>query len=157
MTETELPGVGVRYDFRTAAGDALGVLVHRSGRRDVLVYGGEDPDEGAVMLQLDAEDARTLSELLGASRLADSQAAQRVDIEGLLLEWLRVDPSSPWAGLTLKEAGVHTETGTSVVAMVVGGKAIPAPRADDVLVAGSTVVAAGTREGIAALAARLRG
>jgi len=34
VIETKLPGIGVRYDFRTAAGVAVGVLVHRSGRRD---------------------------------------------------------------------------------------------------------------------------
>ena len=46
--------------------------------------------------------------------------------------------------------------GASVVAMIVQGRTMPAPHADDVLQPGSTVVASGTREGIAALAARLR-
>jgi TrkA domain protein len=157
VTETELPGVGVRYDFRTAAGPALGVLVHRSGRRDVLVYSADDPDACAATLVLEPEDARTLAELLGASRVAEGQVAQRLDVEGLVLEWIRVDPRSPWAGKSLKEAAVHSETGASVVAMVVEGRTMPAPRADDVLRPNATVVASGTREGIAALAARLRG
>jgi hypothetical protein len=30
VSETKLPGVGVRYDFVTAAGQRIGVLVHRT-------------------------------------------------------------------------------------------------------------------------------
>ena len=33
VIETKLPGIGVRYDFRSASGTPVGVLVHRSGRR----------------------------------------------------------------------------------------------------------------------------
>jgi len=43
VRETKLPGVGVRFDFVAASGNPIGVLVHRSGRRDVLVYSRRDP------------------------------------------------------------------------------------------------------------------
>jgi len=33
ITETALPGVGLRHDFTTRAGRQLGVVTHRTGRR----------------------------------------------------------------------------------------------------------------------------
>jgi TrkA domain protein len=44
VQETQLPGVGIRYDFVTKEGDRVGVLVHRSGRRELLLYQRDDPD-----------------------------------------------------------------------------------------------------------------
>jgi len=38
-----LPGVGVRYDFTTRAGDQIGVIAHRRGRFDFLLYDRHDP------------------------------------------------------------------------------------------------------------------
>ena len=37
VTETPLPGVGVRYEFTTEADERVGVIVHRGGRREVVV------------------------------------------------------------------------------------------------------------------------
>ena len=37
IQETNLPGVGLRHDFTTRAGRQLGVVTHRTGRRDLLV------------------------------------------------------------------------------------------------------------------------
>src|SRR5689334_6830730 len=146
VTETKLPGVGVRYDFRTAAGVPVGVLVHRSGRRDVMVYSKRDPSATDLTLGLDAEDAHTLAELLGATRVGEQLAAVQQDIEGLTIDWIRVEPGAEWADQSLSAAAVHTITGVSVVAIVGPRGAIVAPGADDVLTAGATTVAIGTKE-----------
>jgi TrkA domain protein len=148
VDETQLPGMGVRYEFTTEAGVHLGVLVHRSGRRDVMVYSAEDPDECAMTIVLRPDDARTISELLGASRVAEHLAKVQQQVEGLALEWIKVEPGSEYAGKSLSEAAIHSETGVSVVALLDGADVTPAPGADDVLAPGSTVVAIGTSEGI---------
>jgi TrkA domain protein len=155
VTETKLPGIGVRYDFRTTSGTPVAVLVHRTGRRDLLVYSRKDSDATELTLGLDTDDSRTLAELLGASRVAEGLAAVAQDIAGLTIDWIRIDVGADWAGKTLSEAGVHTTTGVSVVAIVTQTGPIVAPGANDVLVAGATAVAVGTREGIEILSTRL--
>jgi TrkA domain protein len=156
VTETKLPGIGVRYDFRTSGGTPVGVLVHRTGRRDLLVYSRKDSDATELTLGLDTDDSRTLAELLGASRVAEGLAAVTQDVEGLTIDWIRIDPGAEWAGRTLSDAAVHTTTGVSVVAIVAQTGPIVAPGANDVLAAGATAVAVGTREGIELLGNRLR-
>ncbi|HXY93729.1 MAG TPA: TrkA C-terminal domain-containing protein, partial [Acidimicrobiia bacterium] len=154
--ETTLPGVGVRYDFQTAQGTRIGVLVHRTGRRDLLVYALDDPDSLTAQLGLEPDDARTLAELLGASRIAEHLAAVQQDIEGLSIDWIVIDDGAEWAGASLRDAGVHTNTGVSVVALLGGDRAIAAPGAEDVLAPGSTAVAVGTPEGLQQLTAKVK-
>jgi len=156
VIETKLPGIGVRYDFQTGDGRPVGVLVHRSGRRDLLVYSRKDPSACDLTLALDADDAHTIAELLGATSVAERLAAVQQDIEGLTIDWIRIEPGAEWAGQSLSGAAVHTITGVSVVAIVGPNGAIVAPGADDVLTPGATTVAVGTREGVELLSTRLR-
>ena len=65
VRSTALPGVGDRHEFSTADGKQLGVVRHRDGDRELLVFSREDPDACAVSLRLRGEDARLLALLLG--------------------------------------------------------------------------------------------
>jgi TrkA domain protein len=156
VSETTLPGVGVRYDFLTASGLRIGVLVRRSGRRELLLYSRDDPDALAAQVNLDSDDARTLAELLGASRIAEHLAAVQQDIEGLSIDWILVEDGSEWGGRRLGEAGVHTNTGVSVVAVLAADRVIAAPGANDVLEPDATVVAVGSPDGLERFAAMVR-
>lgn len=157
VDETALPGMGLRYDFTTEEGDRVGVLVHRTGRRDVFLYSREDPDECRATITLRPDDARTLAELLGAARVAEHLAAVQQQVAGLTLDWIRVSPSSEWAGKTLREAAIHTTTGASIVAILDGDDVTAAPGARDVLVPGAQVVAIGTEDKLAVLSEKLTG
>ena len=157
VRETELPGVGTRFEFTTAGGEPVAVLVHRSGRREIMVYDQADPDRCHTALRLTAEDALTLVEVLGASRVIATLAAAQQDLAGLAIDWLTVAASSSWAGKSLADAAVHTRTGVSIVAIIRGDDAIHAPGADTVLEPDDRVVAIGTAEGVAQLERELRG
>jgi TrkA domain protein len=61
VRETKLPGVGVRHEFTTDGGNQVGVLVHHDGRREILVYDSEDPDVCTTLVNLTANDTRTMS------------------------------------------------------------------------------------------------
>lgn len=157
VRETELPGVGVRYEFTTSSGEPVSVLVHRTGKREIMVYDRDDPDRCHTALRLSADDALTLVEVLGASRVIASLAAAQQDLAGLAIDWLTVASTSQWVGRTLAEAAVHTRTGVSVVAVIRAGDAIHAPGADFELHPDDRVVAIGTAEGVAQLERELSG
>ncbi len=148
VRETELPGVGVRNDFVTGKGQRVGVLVLKTGRRELIVYDEEDPDASRVVLRFDEDDARTLAELLGASRLTENLMAMQQQIRGLAIDWVPVEPASPIAGRTLGSAQVHTRTGVSVVAILRGEETVESPGAEHTLEVGDMVVAVGTTSGM---------
>jgi len=67
VERTKLPGVGDRRDFVTQAGERIGVVTHRDGRRELLVYRREDPDSCYVVAELSDDDVRHLVELFDPS------------------------------------------------------------------------------------------
>lgn len=148
VSETHLPGVGVRYEFLTEDGDRLGVIVHRGGRREVLAYDPSDPDICTTVMRLSVADTRTLSELLGASRVNEVTTAVQQEIEGLAIEWMPVGRSSTLAGQSIADSDIRARTGVSIVAVIRDGQTFAAPGPDFTLVPGDLTVVVGTLEGL---------
>ncbi len=69
--EVRLPGVGLRHDFQTRSGRRVGVVSHRTGRRDLVVYDTRDPDACSEVVKLATDEADALAELLGAPRIVE--------------------------------------------------------------------------------------
>ncbi len=156
IQEVKLPGVGVRYEFETAEGKRIGVISHRTGMREIYVSRSQDPDEFTRVLGLSPDDARTLAELLGASRVSQQLADLQQRIEGLVIDWLPVRADSPYVGRTIGDAQIRSRTGVSVVAIVRGDEAVPAPGPDARLDSGDYLVVVGTGRGVEQVVELLR-
>ena len=148
IQETNLPGVGLRHDFTTRAGRQLGVVTHRTGRRDLLLYDRDDPDATQEVIRLTQEEADTLADLLGTARLTGRLAELQQRIEGLAIDWLPIRPDSPYAGRDIADTQARSRTGVSIVAILHGNGAIPAPTPDARLDPGDTLVVVGTTKGV---------
>ncbi len=156
ITEVQLPGVGIRYEFTSADGDNVGVVCHHGGRREIVVYGSDDPDRAHSVISLAADDSRTLSELLGASQVSEAMRSIEQRIEGLALDWLEVTGASSLAGRTLADGELRSRTGASIVAVIRGDTTEPAPGPDFVLEPGDVAVAVGSPEALELLRTALR-
>jgi TrkA domain protein len=148
IKEVKLPGLGVRYEFITQEGKRVGVVSHRSGRKELYLPDPGDPDAFKRMLGLTDEDARTLAEILGGSRIAEELAEIQQRIEGLAIDWLPLREDSPYVGRTIGDARVRTRTGVSIVAVLREDQAFPAPEPDLELATGDYLVVVGTTRGI---------
>lgn len=157
IREVKLPGVGARFEFETQDGKVVGVVTHRTGRREIYVASGDDKDRFDLMLGLTSTDARILAELLGASRVAEELADLQQRIEGLVIDWLPLREDSRYAGRPMGDARIRTRTGVSLVAVVRGDEAFPVPGPDLILVGGDYLVVVGTHRGIEDLVEILRG
>lgn len=146
--EVKLPGVGVRYEFETGEGNRIGVISHRSGVREIYTSRSDDPDEFKRVLGLSPGDARTLAELLGATRVAQQLAELQQRIEGLVIDWLPVRQDSPYVDRTIGDAQLRSRTGVSVVAIVRGEDAVPAPGPEEAMRSGDYLVVVGTARGV---------
>jgi TrkA domain protein len=148
VEQTRLPGVGVRHDFSTRAGQRVGVIAHRVGHRELIVYAEDDPDSVSETVRLSEDDSQTLAELLGASRVTESVEAIRQKIEGLALDWLPINEGWWCSGHTIADTQLRRQTGVSIVAIIRGEQTIPSPEPEQPLHAGDTVVVVGTPDGI---------
>lgn len=143
VTETDLPGVGVRFDLETHSGRVLGVVVHQSGRRDLVIYDSWDVDRTSESVKLSEDEGHTLGEILGGSPVLEHLDDAIHRLEDLVISWIKISPKSPLAGLTLAEASLRTRTGAGVVALVTDSGSTPIPGGADRLEPGDTAVLVG--------------
>ncbi len=155
--ETPLPGVGTRYDFETSDGKQAGVVIHHTGRRELITFDRQDPDLCRDVVNLSEEEAETLAGLLGTARLKGPLKQLQQRIEGLTIDWIPILAGSTFADRPMGDTQARTKTGASIVAVVRGDEPFPSPRPDFVFKANDFVVAVGTTEGIRALGKILNG
>lgn len=156
VREIRLPGVGVRFEFETGQGVQMAVIHHRTGDRELIVYDLEDPDAGRDLVRLGTEDSHTLAELLGGSQVAKDLAELQQDVRGLAVDRLPVSPGSPYAGRTIGDTETRTRTGVSIVAVLRGDEAVPAPGPEFGIEGGDVLVVVGTPRGIEDVSILLR-
>ncbi len=151
IRETPLPGVGQRVEFVSEDGNRIGVIHHRTGKRELFVCPPEDPDVVGLSLRLSDDESHALADALGGSSVVESLNHMAHQIEGLAIDWLNVDPDTPFVGKTIGDARVRTRTGVSVVAVIRGDAAFPAPGPGFGIEAEDSLVVVGTTEGIEAV------
>ena len=83
ITQTLLPGVGMRYDMMTAKGVPVSIVVHRDGQADLGVLDRQDPDDVRFEVSLTEDEVDAVAGLLGAARIADGMLDVTREIPGL--------------------------------------------------------------------------
>lgn len=145
--ETDLPGVGKKFEVEIGDGKRLVVVTHNTGKREVFLK----PHEGAdseKLFELPDRLARTVGTILEGAYFqpVQSERVETLLAEGILLEWYSVDDGADIVGQTLADARIRERTGVSVIAIERGGSVVPSPQPDTVIDAGDTLVVIGSRE-----------
>jgi TrkA domain protein len=157
VEQTSLPGIGVRHDLVTASGRTVGVVSHRNGRRDLVLYDVDDTDSCLASIPLTDDEASALADVLGASLMLSQLAGLRQQAAGLLTEQIALPADSPFVGRRLGDTRARTRTSASIVAVLRDGDVIASPGPSFGFEAGDVVVAVGTREGLDGVGAILAG
>ena len=149
IQETALPGVGVRFEFETKAGERLGAINHRSGRVDLLIFSPDDPDACARSIRMESDDAEALADVMGVgSQLEIEQHRVRGEVGGMTLDWLPIADDWKCDGLPIGDTRIFDETGVVVVAVMRHGEPIPISDGNFRLRAGDTAIVVGAPDGI---------
>lgn len=150
VRRVKLPGVGVLHSFITDDGGKVGVIAHRSGHSDLITFSDDEDGSDAtkVSLRLSEDEAHTLAELLGGTRITESLTALD-QLPGLSIDWFTVDYEDHIAGQSLGDPAEHGIIGLTVVAVVRGESTNPAPAADFRVFPGDILVVAGSPEKVA--------
>ena len=106
VEQTPLPGIGVRHDLITSSGRTVGVVSHRNGRRDLLLYDVDDPDACLASIPLTDDEAEALADVLGASLMLGQLAGLRQQAAGLLTEQIALPAGSPFVGRRLGDVSL---------------------------------------------------
>jgi TrkA domain protein len=151
LTDHDLPGIGHRYELRTADGGRVVVVIHHSGRRDLYVVepGREEPQATATLTDT---QARTLGAILGGAYFKPAVVEEiEAVIGGLLIDWFTLEPSSPAVGRTIAELQIRQRTGMTVAAIVRDPQPVTAPEPGERLQAGDQLVVIGHQQDLVRL------
>jgi TrkA domain protein len=147
--EISLPGIGIRYEFDTARGRKVGVLVHRDGHRELLIYCKGDEDSCSETIELGRSESAALVELFGGTKITERLTDVRHDVQGLAIEWLTVESQSPLLGRSIGDGQIRTRSGASVVAVLRDGRSYPGPGPDFIFELGDVALVTGSFDGVA--------
>lgn len=147
IRKSDLPGVGRCYEYTTAAGQRVGVVVRSSGRRELVVYAEDDPDAVVESVDMSIDEAQTLATALSDQPFGAIRGTVAPVIDGLAVDWRAVPDG--FGSRTIGDLQIRSRTGASVVAVVRDGEVDPAPTPDRAIDSRDTVVVVGAPEAIA--------
>jgi TrkA domain protein len=104
VKEVLLPGVGLRYEFTSRAGDRIGIIARRGGDFDVVLYARDDPDQARPVFRLNDEEADAVAQILGAPRIAERFTELTREVPGLQAGQVHIEPGSPFVDRPCRRA-----------------------------------------------------
>jgi TrkA domain protein len=144
LRETRLPGIGVKYGFRTSEGGRLAIVLHNDGIREIYFFRHDNDDEPSAVIRLDDDEARQLGAVIGGAYerpkiVEDLELA----LGELTIEWVPVPEESPLIGKTLADIGFRAKTGITVIAILRDPEPVAGAQPNDVVLKGDTLVTVG--------------
>jgi len=126
--ETDLPGVGKRFELPIHDDSALVVIVHNTGKHEIFKKEDADADADRIV-SLSETEAEALGSILEDVHFQPSQVdTSSTTIGGdTVIEWYTLKDDSPLAGKTLQESDIRDETGVTVIAVERGPDSYPSP------------------------------
>ncbi|WP_336325631.1 cation:proton antiporter regulatory subunit [Halovenus sp. HT40] len=147
VSETDLPGVGKRFELDIGDNKSAIIVVHNTGRRELFVRPEPNAD-AEELLDLSDKEARIVGSILEGAHfqpVAVDDTATRIG-DNIMLEWYTLDEESPLVGKSLAEADVRSATGATVAAVERDDDVVQSPEAEFVAEAGDQLIVVGTGE-----------
>jgi K+:H+ antiporter subunit KhtT len=147
IRESDLPGIGRKFQIEAQSGDKLIVVVHDDGRRELYHFDPNDPDELLSMVTLNDTEARQVAGIIGGLNYTPKALeSMSITLEGLVIEWYKIEPGSAAIGQTIGQLQVRQTTGATVIALIEkDGRKHINPGPDQALTEDLTLVIAGER------------
>lgn len=151
IKETDLPGIGRKFQVNTRTGDKLVIVVHDDGRREMHHFDNDDPDESVSMVTLDDTEARQVGGILGGMAYLP-KALESVDVafDNMVFEWFKVEGCCQSVGKTIGELHIRKRTGAAIIAIIKKDDKIINPGPDQYITEGATLVVLGDRKQVKA-------
>ena len=153
IRESDLPGIGHKFQMETNSGDKLVVVIHGDGKRQIFTFRPDDPEESELVATLDDEEARKLAAIIGGMTYTPKALQSlEVELDDLVIDWYKVPADAKAAGKTIGELQMRQKTGASIIAIVEPSKQKllnPGPSA--AIQRHATLVVIGTRDQVRAL------
>ena len=144
--ESDLPGVGKKFEIDLGDESTLVIVIHNTGKREVFKREGEE--DSVKLFEISDQLSRQVGSILEGAYfqpIATDTTETMLDDDSLL-EWVKVPDGSGIIGRTLRELDFRNVTGASVVAIQRDDDTESNPGPETVVEADDTLIILGTRE-----------
>lgn len=151
VTESDLPGVGKKFEIDLEKGKTLVIVIHNTGRRDVFLKEGDEADS-TKLFELSDQLARVVGTILEGAYFQPIRTEDRATElgGGTVIEWYDIERDAELEGESIGAVLENERIEVAIVAVQRGDEVIPASRPQKKLRAGDTVVAVGTSDDLEA-------
>ncbi|MBD1381047.1 cation:proton antiporter regulatory subunit [Metabacillus arenae] len=149
IRESELPGIGYKYEIITKDREKIALVVHDDGRREIYHF-DEEHEECVSNITFSDSEARQLAAILGGM-VYQPKALESIEValNDLVIEWFKIEKDSPSAAKTIGEIEIRQKYGVNVIAVIKkNGQKVLNPGSDEILEIGDTIVISGERKEI---------
>lgn len=147
IIETDLPGIGKKFQLSTENGDKVVIIIHDDGRRDVYHYDDADPEESISCASFNDAESRQIAAILGGMTYKP-KTVESVEfaLNDLIIDWYKVGAGSSISGKTIGGIGIRRNYQVNVIGIIGKSHAKQLnPGAGAILNAGDTIVVSGER------------
>ncbi|WP_394231993.1 cation:proton antiporter regulatory subunit [Niallia oryzisoli] len=147
IRETELPGIGYKFEIITKNQDKMVIVIHDDGRREIYHFDSDDHDEAISSVTLSDTEARQMAGIIGGMAYKP-KALETVDMafDDLIIEWYKVEPNASAVNKTIGEIDIRNNFGVNVIAIKKKqSNKSHNPGSDTIIEAGDTLVLSGER------------
>ncbi|MBE8713345.1 cation:proton antiporter regulatory subunit [Sphingobacterium hungaricum] len=148
VRESDLIGIGKKYQIETEAGDNMVVVIHDDGRRELYRFEDEDHETHCVMTLSDEESRQVAGILGGLSYKPKALETMELALDDLRIEWYKVGASNDGVNKSIGELEVRQRTGASIIAAIHDDETKINPGPDYVIQTDTTLVIAGKAKNI---------
>src|SRR5690606_18388413 len=148
VRESDLIGIGKKYQIETEAGDNMVVVIHDDGKRE-LYRSDDDASEARCVMTLSDEESRQVAGIIGGLSYRP-KALETIEfaLDDLRIEWYKVGESNDGVNKSIGELGVRQRTGASIIAAIREEETLINPGPEYVIKPGTTLVVAGKKANI---------
>ena len=136
IRESELPGIGCKFEVITKGNEKLVIVIHDDGRREMYHFDADHDSE-----------ARQIAAILGGM-VYRPQALDTIEMafEGLSIEWFKVENHAPVVQKTIGSLHVRKTYNVTIIAILKKNmKKFFNPGPDSIIEAGDMLVLSGAR------------
>ncbi len=147
ISESNLPGVGRKFQVETISGDRLVIVIHDDGVRELYHYNKKNKERADSVMTLTDGEARQIAGIVGGlSYVPKALPTSELVLDDLVLEWFTIEAGAASIGKTIRDLAARTITGASIVSIIEPDQVNRInPEADTMINAGATLIIAGDR------------
>lgn len=157
IRESELPGVGKKFEMITRNNDKVVIVIHDNGNRELYFFEEDDFEEYSATTTFDDAEARQVAAIIGGMTYKP-KALETLELtfDELVIEWMKIEKGAKGAGKTIGDLEIRSSFNVNMIAILrKNHQKIHSPGPETMLEEGDTVIISGERKNLKRLAKQL--